>query len=93
MEEEQQQDIVPDISDDDDDDHDLDEYAEALQVEQTLADSLITSNSHSQIDSSNSSLSPSLLCEASSSKTVLFWMYHQTSGNKDQRKKVNSVLS
>lgn len=38
MEEEQQQDIVPDISDDDDDDHDLDEYAEALQVEQTLAD-------------------------------------------------------
>lgn len=75
MEEEQQQDIVPDISDDDDDDDDeddLDEYAEALQVEQTLADSLITSNSHSQIASSCSSPppSPSLLCEASSSKTV-----------------------
>ncbi|PNX95389.1 putative E3 ubiquitin-protein ligase RNF144A-like protein, partial [Trifolium pratense] len=59
----EQQDIVPCISDDDDDN-----YAEELQLQQTLMDSLITSNSHSQ----------NAPCLASSSKPVDVGLVYNT---------------
>ncbi|XP_045787342.1 E3 ubiquitin-protein ligase RSL1-like isoform X2 [Trifolium pratense] len=59
----EQQDIVPYISDDDDDN-----YAEELQLQQTLMDSLITSNSHSQ----------NAPCLASSSKPVDVGLVYNT---------------
>ncbi|KAK2404944.1 RING/U-box superfamily protein [Trifolium repens] len=63
---EQQQDIVPYISDDDDN------YAEELQLKQTLMDSLITSNSHSQnAPSSSSSGQWKLMTKEESSSSII----------------------
>jgi E3 ubiquitin-protein ligase RNF144 len=62
---EQQQDIVPYISDDDDN------YAEELQLQQTLMDSLITSNSHSQNAPSSSSVQWKLMTKEESSSSII----------------------